>query len=575
MSVMLVKDEMFDELNSKLKEKNLTIAAGPSRSTVSFTNNFTLVAPEYNNDTVIGVYRPLSECKSEPCDASKKQNIGASSTEVILCECLKPGDTNIFAKGLKDVVDVTKNSTEVIADALKDGAEKLFTDPTTLTDYQLWKNSVIYTFGVMTLIGIACMVFEAGIITPLAIRFFNKFSVDFMISQQLKKIRSSKTTNSVNNHNKDSSDQANDSSGSNSDNGINNLTSDERSKIEKLKRAIESEDDTSKAFKSVNTFKEMSSAKLFLIIYLTNHYMLSVFFSKGVHYSRKSMIINLYDRIIYNLAITMLFAIGYNKDGYSSYQSFILKCMFLPFVTGGFLFLIKKLMKNDNTYGMSILRWCPKKRITPRTSDPSTMSNSPMRNNPETRNDNANGIPSISRVQPRKHSRAGSRVSLKDQKSQQPKSTQEFLESPGLGNDSPQLSDSVLGSDSDKDSYNPKHIKTVQPQPKTSKKGVALIIFSYILSISLLPISALIVVSVAQKTSDNDNWPVGYWYYMQLAYDLTIGQLVPAFLQYYFLSCYLKGRYLQKGFMAFMAKKNFLLNSDVKALTELDSSISN
>jgi hypothetical protein len=98
-------------------------------------------------------------------------------------------------------------------------------------------------------------------------------------------------------------------------------------------------------------------------------------------------------------------------------------------------------------------------------------------------------------------------------------------------------------------------------------------ILSYVLSLSLLPISALIVISVAQKTLVNDNSPVGYWYYLQLSYDLTIGQLVPALLQFWYLKQYLKGQHLTKGFAAVMAKKNFLLNSDVKELTMLNDSI--
>lgn len=576
---MVVKEELFDELSTNLKQKNLTVAAGPSRSTVSFTNNFTLVAPLLDGDSQIDIYRPLTKCVGTPCNANKKHT--SSGAELILCECItNSSDTNIFAKSFKEAADVTENATTTIGDTVKDGAETIFTDPTTLSDYKIWRNSVMIVFVCLTILGIAAVLLEGPLISPLAVGFFNKVSVEFMISQQLKQIRCEKPKMSE----KIEADKSksNSSDSDKSDKPNKKTTREEQEKISKLKRCFDEDKGISKAFNSVSTFKEMSNLRLLVIIYLTNHYMLSVFCSKSVHYSRKSMIVNLYDRVAYNLAITMLFAIGYSKEGFSSYQQFILKCLFLPFVTAGVLFFIKKLMKNDVAYGMSIFKWWPNKNVTS-TKCPVEASTSPNPN--ASRLDNDVSLPH-NKVTPNKRGRTPSRVEVKGKSESPARSTNEFLDhgkrpvskaDTNTGLNSPVSNgshNSLDGKDADCKGYNPTKIDQVKDTAKKSTKAVVMIIASYVLSLSLLPISAFIIVSVAKNTTDNDTWPVGYWYYLQLGYDLSLGQMIPALMQLGFLKLFLKGQSQTTGLASKLAKKNFLLNSDVKALTDLNASVS-
>jgi hypothetical protein len=581
MSVVNVKDEFYDELNSKLAQKNLTLASGQSRTTVSFTNNFTLVGPELKNDTLIGIYKPLDQCKGTPCDANQKKNIGK---EVILCECLKPADTNIFTKTLKDTATVVTNTTTDIGDAINDGVG-VITDPESLTNYKIWLSTVIIVFICCTaFLGIGLFL-ESAVITPIACGWFNKFSVEFMTSQQIKDLKKDKPQevkkdekkkDDKKNDDKKKDDKKNDdkkkddkkkkeeeerkdserkdSERNDTDKNDDSSSSrnEEEEHINKLKKLFEDDKDVSKAFNSMKNFKEMGNGRLFFLVFLTNHYVLSIFFSKCVQYSRKSAIMNLYNRVTYGLAITMIFAMGNGTDGYNNYQVFVSKCLVAPFFTSAFLLVLKKLMKNDTNYGLSILNWCPKKAPSP-SHTPSSSSLTPATH------------PHNKIVPSRTEARTQSRISLNggDVSGSSPAHTAQ---------NSPERRTSIKAFSQAK-SASPVKIDPIPADFKPTKLGVVRILGSYLLSLTLLPVSAIIMLSVANKTNETGKWPVGYWYALQLVYDLTFGQAVQAGIQFWLFKSHLGS--LASSTNKFFAKfRNFFLNSDIKALGDLNNCVS-
>ena len=74
-------------------------------------------------------------------------------------------------------------------------------------------------------------------------------------------------------------------------------------------------------------------------------------------------------------------------------------------------------------------------------------------------------------------------------------------------------------------------------------------------------------------TNSNQTWPFGYWFVLQLTYDMTLGQALPAALQLGMLKIYLAGKAGKGGFVGCLGKYNPFLNTDVAELTKMSQSM--
>ena len=552
MSVMLIKDDFKKDLDDKVTTMNLTLAAGQSKTTVSFTNNFTLIPPVIQNTTEINIYRPLTQCTGTPCDPNKKFT---SNQNLILCECLKPDNTNSFFKKLQETGTVISNTTQTLGDTINNGTYLIFVAPNkTLSDFKFWTNSVVILFASFTAAAIVAIICElsGGIISRLACSFFNKVSARFMVSQQNQALKD-KSNSKDKKEDKDKKEKKDDKDDKDS---VSSDSSDNDS-IKGLKKAFKDDKDILKCLESPSASKPLTGLKLFGIVFLTNHFLLAIFFSKGTHYSRKAMISTVYTRMAYSLAITMLFSMGYDKDGYTNYQTFVLKCLAVPILISPILFVTKKLMKDENQYDL-FSKCKGKPKVAPATPE---MDKMPRRSSKDiTGNRGSNNI------YPRSQGRT--RSFTRDRADSPSRSSQEFLDdmnSPNITSGHSPCITCRIGAFS--------KIDKITTPFKKSVVGVVRITTAYVINAALIPVSALVVVSVANNTSKNDSWPVGYWYMLQLSYDLSLGQVPAALVQFGFLKSQLASPANKLAAFTNKYLASWLMNSDVKAITDLNSSI--
>lgn len=549
---MLINDNFKTELDAKAKAMNLTLAAGQSSTTVSFTNNFTLVPPVVQNTTEINIYRPLTQCIGTPCDANKKFT---SNQNLILCECLKADNTNNFFKKLQETGTVITNSSQAVGDSITNGTYLIFVAPNkTFEDFKFWTNSVVILFACFTAAAIFAIILElsGGILSKLACSFFNKVSSRFMVSQQNQALKD-KNKSKEKKEEKDKKEKKDDKDDKDS---VDSDSSDSDS-IKDLKKAFKDDKDILKCLESPEASKPLTGLKLFGIVFLTNHFLLAIFFSKGTHYSRKAMISTVYTRMAYSLAITMLFSLGYDKDGYNNYQTFVLKCLAVPILISPILFITKKLMKDENQYNL-FSKCKGKPKVAPSTD----MDKMARRSSKDiTGNRGANNI--YPRTQGRTRSFIGDRGNSPS------RSSQEFLDDIN----SPNITSGLSPSNTSRPSGGFAKVDKIAEPFKKSVFGVVRVTLAYVFNAALIPISAIIVVSVANSTSKNDSWPVGYWYMLQLSYDLTLGQVPAALAQFGFLKSHLASPTNKLAAFTNKYLASWLMNSDVKAITDLNSCI--
>jgi hypothetical protein len=510
------------------------LGAGPSKTTIGFTSNFTFTPPVVKNDTEINVYRPLANCTGTPCNVNKKMQ---TSQELILCECLPVAASNSFFKKLADTGTVIGDSSSALGNAIAEGAASILVQPDkTLADYRVWFNSIMIIFAIFSLFAVLLLCTERMVITPKATRFFNSVSTRFMVTQQIQAAQKEKLESQTR-------DDGNGTS-------INSNESSESSVTSSLEKIFSDNKEITMALRSAKNSKPMTRLARFGVVYLTNHFMLAIGFSKSIHYSRKSMIGTVYTRMIYSLAITMLFSLGYDKNGYSSYKIFVLKCMAVPILISPILYIIKKLMKDDNQY--ELFERCIKKRKVA----PQSLEKMHKRSSKDLSETGAEQIRFFPRTQATR-----TRFLSRDR--------------PDCSGTSDQLNESTPKlSAVEATSKNPLYrLEEVKPAFKKTLCGATRIVIAYVLTILLIPVSVAVVVSVANSTSKNDSWPAGYWYLAQLAYDLTLGQLPAALMQFAFFEASMAKP--ENKLANFINKylASWLMNSDVKAIQELNSSI--
>jgi hypothetical protein len=526
------------------------------------------------------VYRPLALCRGDPCDEITSL---PDAPDLILCDCLNresfdslykvaesgstgtsgstetgtpTGSTNSTGTN-STIIDTRENPETQPPTEPKDNSAKAMRMPKTLRNFKIWLGSVIAIFGCLTALAILAIFLDSVVITPLAVGFFNKVSTQFLVSQKAKQIIQSSKGDKKEEDKENDTDAYSNSSGSNKQKDL----------LEGLKRAFKDEKDIMKCLDSTKAVEQMSGLKLFTIVYLTNHFLMSIFFSKASENSRKSIIATAYTRVAYALGITMLIGLGSDKSGHSNYQSLILTCLAAPVIVSPLLFLIKKMTRHDSHY--DIFNPCKQKsKVSPDNSDPVQKPDDVGKWGINPEGSNLRTINMFTRNQKRAKSNL---IEIPNNAGSPPKSTQEFLNAC----ESPAESGSSSSINSSRSHKGINLIRNVTPKKPIKKTifGVVRVVTAYALNVAMVPLSTLMIVSAAKTTTKNDNWPVGYWYVAFFAYDLTIGQLPAALTQFGLLKAKLANP--SSKLTTFINKfvGSWLLSPDVKAITDLNSSV--
>ena len=392
---------------------------------------------------------------------------------------------------------------------------------------------------------------EGKVIDPLANKIFTIISTQIAISDLLKELLNSSSDNSCEPHEKPQSSDGSSTTSSEDSQQYKNLNPAQTKAMKSMCQQLKDNETASKAIAS-SDLKPMSNFKLFCMVYATHHYVLAIFTSCSCNYSRKSMIVMVYTRIVYGLALTMFFAMGMNKDGFSSYQSFVSKCIISPIFISGAFIIIKRLLKNEKNYGLSMLKWCPKKDALPNSS---SISNKVSAVNPKNQ---------LTRV-PSKTLSDRSLGDLNDN----PTATKH----PQSGSDTPLTNSGSPGSPLFSKSLTKPASSSLVAAGTNKIGGLVMVLVGYVISTALVPLCGMIIYSVTLATNSNQTWPFGYWFVLQLTYDMTLGQALPAALQLGMLKIYLAGKAGKGGFVGFLGKYNPFLNTDVAELTKMSQSM--
>ena len=381
MSVFEIKTELVSEINSKANKLDLNLTLGSSQIAIAFTSNFSLVSILTKDTTVINIFRPASRCIGTPFNSTSTLQ---TSQTLILCECIEANRVNKLLKKASSGgsatnrsatngtatngttnngtanngtanngtgipsntgnISITNTSNHSFADFPKDHPSN---------NYKTWLITTVAIISIITLVVIIALIFEKALITPFATMFFTKISVRLMVSQQTKVIqhdhKKDDKEKQKSKENKKTDDMLSKSSDSNKPNDH----------IDKLKKAFKDNKLVTSCLNSPSATNPLSGIKLLGIVYLTNHYALSILFSKCIDFNRKSIISNFYTRVYYNMALTMVLGMGLGKQGYSNYTKFVATCLLMPFASGFIMVLVKKLMRYDNHF--NFLSKCTKK----------------------------------------------------------------------------------------------------------------------------------------------------------------------------------------------------------------------
>ena len=100
-----------------------------------------------------------------------------------------------------------------------------------------------------------------------------------------------------------------------------------------------------------------------------------------------------------------------------------------------------------------------------------------------------------------------------------------------------------------------------------------MILLGYFIAYALIPLSLMTIQSISAATSENQVWPFGYWFVLQMVYSLTIGALPATFLQFGLMKAHLAGRHSKIGLAGLIASNNWLFNSDLASLTKMTDSL--
>lgn len=233
-----------------------------------------------DTSTEINIFRTAQDCRGEPCDA-KRTIEGVNS--LILCQCLKSDEVS---KDLTDkFTDIAVQTAEVVATVgqeLKDTYTDAF-NKSSYQNYKVWLSSVIIIFAGLTAFVLVALFFESTLISSLSVKFVSKFSVEITVHEKLKEMTNSKNNGQGNvksvielqNHNRSSS--GSDSLGSTDGTSSNK---DSQKVVKKIREAFQDDLSIQKACQNQKP-EPFTNTRLLEIVFLTNHFLLSIFTSNS------------------------------------------------------------------------------------------------------------------------------------------------------------------------------------------------------------------------------------------------------------------------------------------------------
>lgn len=472
---------------------------------------------------------------------------------------------------------------------IKGGA---FADPKSLSNYRIWINSIIVASIVLTLLLIIALALETKVIDPRAKTVAASNALSILVSEVLlviatikfSSVTSRRHSSRLRTSSRRRKETSPDSPSTSADSqeplnpNLKKLEANQAKIFTVLNEHLETNSPNyisgpgplKKAVKKC-VFKALSFGKLFWIVYSTHHYIGSIFTTNASNYSRKSMLVMVYAHTIYVLALTTYLTMGLEKDDFSSYKRFVLKCFISPILISGVFFVIKKLVKNEQKYNMHILKWCPKKKEAKTGKDDKKKGSKKSE-----KENHSSSIEKSGSVAPVRVPKGGSTFteSIKHKRKESEGAT--MLASGSEGPDSPQ---SRLASPLHRRNTLPEVKIEVNPQktPEFKKSGLgkAFIIVGYVILLILIPASIFLIYSITiLRLADNSSvWPFGYWFVLQMVYDMSIGQIPVSFFQYLLMKCQIKGQRTKSGFSGCISRHNCLLNTDLVEITKLSSSL--
>lgn len=578
LSMVQFKDEYFDELKGRLQDYNFSVEMDQSRTSVGFTNDFNLVGLKNDSNTEINIFRELSACRGTPCNINRKMNIGV---EVILCQCLKTGNGNTFT-------DLARQSLQV-SEKVSDGAVQTFKDivkKDSYTNYRVWLSSVIIIFLALTVLMVTVLVLESKLISPFAKGMSTRFSCELMVHEKLMAMNKLSKANSgetsriqrqnsslpLQSQNSNDSDSTENTSGSESAKQTTQL-------VKQLKKVYKDDPVMMRAIES-KPLKPLTNLRLFMIVMLTHHDLLSIFCTQSVFYERRTMICQLYLRYVYNLALTMLLTMGVDKDGFSSYQNFFLKCIFTPIIVSFVLVGLKKLMKNETQYGLCIIPDFCKPKPTKLPSN--SVSSSSIR---------TSGIQSASPLSPARSTATAcnnsSRLSSKKKTNFAHLSSSDIRANVKSGTGGRSGSKNLSGFSGSSGGAHLDHtplptpaspanvlkIDLIEKDFKKTILGKVVVIIGYILTYALIPLSMLTIYVISARTNQNQMWPFGYWFFLQSLSSMTIGAMPAILVQFVSMLIHLANRANPGTWLQSIASYNFMFNSNLARLTKASDSV--
>lgn len=445
---------------------------------------------------------------------------------------------------------------------------------------------MIVIFLVLVVFSIVACSLEKKFIIPMAQVNFRRNSIKLMIHHKLREMKPPRHHNKLSMHQDANIQQAealtsasaaptsdeNTDSSSSEQTSYSRLDAPQTKTVKELIDLLAKDPVTQRALKGME-FDMLSFWELFKIVFLTHHFFWGLFNGISGKYSKTTLIVSFLTHFVYVLALSMALGFGWDKSSFTGYQQFVFKCLVSPILATFLGFAIKMLSKHETEYGMSFLNWCPKK-IQPSAAPPASLLEVPEER-PNMRHKSTVHPSNLSRSHASKPSSSNqlsdpiSKLHSRSQRQraatpdQQLQTTEEATtpESPPLA--------------SQKQFRWIETEKSRPPQKSVCRR--AMIYVSYLLAILFVPLSFMsIYQTVAAMEEHGKEWPFGGWFFIQFVYELTIGKALDCLLQ---LGLFKMHRYYRQRHklnrLDSWAKSfcNFMLNSDIKDLMDINDSI--
>lgn len=443
---------------------------------------------------------------------------------------------------------------------------------------------MILIFLVLVVSSILACTLEKSCIIPMAQVNFRRNSIKMMIHHKLKDMKPQRHHNKLSMHQDTNIQQPEtltsaahlsdkDTGSSSSDQAsYSRLDASQTIIVSELVGLVDKDPISKKALKGM-VFDMLSFWQLFKIVYLTHHFFWGLFNGISGKYTKTTLIVSFLTHFVYVLALSMALGFGWDKSGFTSYQQFVFKCFISPILATFLGFAIKMLSKHETEYGMSFLKWCPKK-IEPPTAPSISLLEAPE-DRPNMRHKSTVHPSNLSKSLASKPSTSNQlseppsklRPRSYRQRAASPDQPLQTTEEPTTPESSPLASQKQF-----------RWIETEKSKPP--KKSVcrrAMIYISYLLAILFVPLSFMSIYQTVAAMEEHDKeWPFGGWFAIQFVYELTIGKVLDCLFQLGLFKMHRYYRQIDKRNRLHSCTKsfcNFMLNSDIKDLMDIHDSI--